>query len=280
MRRLSNRGRSTEEMGIGRLQLPQGNAVPVISPKPAPNEGELRHRKGKPYTYAYGVTTVPQRRDDTLRRTLISLASAGFDQPRLFVDGDSNTDSWRAEFGLEVTSHYPKLRTFGNWVLSLAELYIRNPHSERFCIFQDDLITYKNLRSYLDTFDNPDKGYWNLYTVPQNQERAPHSRPLWYTSNQRGKGALALIFSRETVVTLLTSLHMVQRPLDSFRGWRAVDGGIVTALNKAGILEYVHSPTLVQHIGHDSTMGNIQFPIPTTFRGADFDATELLKETT
>lgn len=278
MRRLSNRGRVIEENGIGRLQLPQGNAIAVTSPIPAVTEGELRHRKGKPYTYAYGITTVPQRRDHTLRRTLLSFKNAGFGEPRLFVDGDSDTDSWRSEFGLQVTSHYPKIRTFGNWVLSLAELYIRNAHAERFCIFQDDVITYKNLRGYLDTFDDPANGYWNLYTVPDNQKRAPHNRPVWYTSNQRGKGALALIFSRGVVIKLLTSLHMVNRPLDVHRGWKAVDGGIVTALNKAGILEYVHSPTLVQHIGQESTMANVQFPIPTTFRGESFDALELLKE--
>lgn len=278
MRRLSNRDCKIEDMGIGRLIPLMGNAMPVLTPVSAVNEGEFRHRKGKPYSYAYGVTTVPSRRDDLLPQTLVSLKQAGFDTPRLFVDGDSNTDSWRSEFGLEVTSHYPKIRTFGNWVLSLAELYIRDAWAERFCIFQDDFTTYKNLRQYLDTFDSPANGYWNLYTVPNNEKRAPTTKPVWYTSDQRGKGALALIFSRDIVVTLLTSLHMVVRPKDKLRGWRAVDGGIVTALNKAGIKEYVHSPTLVQHTGHISTMDNIQFPIPTTYRGRNFDALDLLKE--
>ena len=37
--------------------------------------------------WAYGITTVPSRRENLFERTLQSLAVAGFDNPRLFVDG-------------------------------------------------------------------------------------------------------------------------------------------------------------------------------------------------
>jgi hypothetical protein len=93
-----------------------------------------------------------------------------------------------------------------------------------------------------------------------------------------GRGAVALVFDRDTVITLLTHQHMVTRPLDAHRGWKAVDGGVVTALQKAGWEERVHNPSLVQHTGMLSAMRNRPHKQAVSFRGKDFDATELLKE--
>lgn len=229
-------------------------------------------------TWAYGVTTVPSRRDDLLPKTLQSLSRAGFDKPRLFVDGDSDTESWRREFDLEVTCRYPNIRTYGNWTLSLAELYFRQPRHTYYAIFQDDFITYRNLRQYLERIRYPDKGYLNLYTFPRNQVLAPNGgRTIgFYKSNQKGLGAVALVFSEEAVVNLLCHQHMILRPRDLVRGSRAVDGGIVTALRKAGWYEYVHNPSLVQHTGTVSSMRNHKHPQATSFRGENYDAMELL----
>jgi len=259
-------------------------------------------------TWAYGVTTVPLRRDNLLVRTLASLRAAGFDRPRLFVDGDNDPQSWQREFGLEVTCRMPALRVHGNWVLSLYELFVRDPTAERFALFQDDLVTCCNLRSYLERCTYPDgpvnpkqrPGYWNLYSSPANQDLAPAvgqtSRRMigWYPSNQFGRGAVALVFSREGVLTLLSGRHLVERPMDSGRGWRAVDGGIVDTMRKAGWIEYVHHPSLVLHTGRTSTFDrrrNATGPDSqcrpyiwpedyerTTFRGEDFDALKLLSE--
>lgn len=234
-----------------------------------------KKRKG-PIVYEYGITVVPERRETHFPRTLASLKRAGFDRPRLFVDGDSNTDSWRSEFNLEVTSHYPTIKTFGNWILALGELYIRNAHADRYCIFQDDFVTYQNLRAYLDTCEYPENGYWNLYTFPKNEVRAPQGHRGWYLSNQKGLGAVALIFSREAVSILLSAQHMVDRPKDLYRGWRAVDGGIVEAMKKAGWREYVHTPSLVQHIGKQSSMRNREHPLAQSFIDENFDARELV----
>lgn len=243
------------------------------------NEDSMARRRRHPIRYAYGVTTVPDRRAKLLPKTLASLRSAGFDTPTLFVDGDSNCDSWREEFKLEVTCRYPVIRTFGNWSLSIAELFIRDPHADRYCMFQDDFITYPNLRAYLDTCEYPDDGYWNLYTFPKNQRLAPKDdKPGWYKSNQRGLGAVALIFSRGALTTLLAQPHLVNRPIDLRRGWRAVDGGIVTAMNKAGYKEYVHNPSLVQHTGLKSSMKNHEQPLAESFRGEGFDATQLIAD--
>lgn len=243
--------------------------------------------------WSYGVTTVPSRRHSLLPATLASLKQAGFDSPRLFVDGTKDVCGWSEEFGLEVTPRFPAVRTAGNWTLSLWELYLRQPDAERYAVFQDDFVTYKNLRSYLEKWypgegNDALKGYLNLYTFPSNQGICPTQRKPghpgegkprigWYKSNQFGRGAVALVFSREAVAVLLSAKHFVRRVMDAHRGWRAVDGGVVTAMGQEGWLEYVHNPSLVQHTGIESSMGNNPHLLSTSFRGEGYDALELLK---
>lgn len=230
--------------------------------------------------WAYGMTTVPSRRYDLFPRTLRSLTTAGFPQPRLFVDGVQDARLYE-ELGLEVTAHNPTIRTFGNWCLALAELWLRHPESDRFALFQDDFVTYPNLRSYLEQTEYPAKSYLNLYTFPVNQHICPVENGVakkgFYPSNQRGKGAVALIFDRDAVRTLLAHSHMIDRPLDPKRGWKAIDGGIVTAMRKAGYTEYVHNPSLVQHTGDHSSMGNRRHVLAESFRGEAYDCLNLLR---
>jgi hypothetical protein len=227
--------------------------------------------------WAYAITTVPKRRSDLFPKTLASLNRAGFDKPRIFVDGDNDPISWEREFGLiTVCRGKDNIRTHGNWILALHELFIRNPTVDLYAMFQDDFITYPNLRSYLESCTYPDHGYWNLYTFPSNQSVCKSGYEGWYLSNQNGRGAVALVFNRETVLNLLGSQHMIERPLDPDRGHRAIDGGIVTALNKLDWKEYVHNPSLVQHMGDFSTMGNKPHKKAESFRGEEFDALSLI----
>lgn len=237
-------------------------------------------------TWSYGVTTIPSRRDHTLPGTLRSLASAGFDAPHLFVDGCENGESWSREFELPVTCRDVPVRTFGNWVLSLWELYLRNPSADRYAIFQDDVILSRNLREYLDSVPWVPQSYLNLYTAISNHVMVFEGTGF-YRSNQMGKGALALVFDLKAVQSLLSSTHMVERPTtrtpskpgsDWERGQKSLDGAVVTAMTKAGVHERVHRPSLVQHVGYFSSMENSSYITAPEFRGEEFDATEFLKE--
>lgn len=304
----------------------------------------------KAIKWQYGITTVPRRRDDELPRTLHSLALAGFDKPRLFVDGCDDTRSWMNEFGLEVTPRHPPVKAYGNWLLALAELFIRDPAADRYAIFQDDIIASKNLRKYLDRCTYPVRGYWNLYTLPIStsgmkalQESPPlvssnvtdapekkiqsssshvtsdstsddtsglngaHSDSVqieskyqtgWYKSNQRGRSALGLVFDRDTVLTMLTNQSitvdedrvtrthgrngtvdfLAYRPMDAVKGQRNIDGAVITALQRSGWTEYVHHPSLLQHTGLVSAIGNRAYPNSDSFLGAQFDLMSLLEE--
>ena len=229
----------------------------------------------KPITWATAITTVPSR-TELFNRTLESLKSAGFDSPNLVsYDGSLNTDSLIAAGCNTITTHCPNVKTAGNWILTAIELYLRNPISTYYLIVQDDVVFSRNVRNYLECCKYPESGYWNLYTFPQNQKLCPKNKTGWYKSNQRGFGACALAFNRETLIRLFTHQHLYDRATDPKRGHKAIDGGIVTALKKCGYQEYIHNPSLVQHIGLQSSMANKQHPQAISFRGEQFDALDL-----
>lgn len=223
--------------------------------------------------WSYAVTTVPQRLDTTLPKALESLSQGGFDEPRLFIDGPQSSNA---------LGRYPtvfrgeQIRPIGNWVLALWELYLREPLVDRYAIFQDDILCCKNLRDYLDECPYPDKGYLNLYTFPHNAKQRVKG---WHESDQHGKGALGLIFDRATLGVLLASKVLVMWPQNvnaPHGGYKSIDGCVVTALRKHGWTEYVHTPSLLQHTGDESTINASVHPKADTFPGEDFDALNLL----
>jgi hypothetical protein len=254
--------------------------------------------------WAVGVTTVPERRAALLPRTLASLAKAGWSRSTLFVDGVSHEEaaSYRRQFLLDVVSRGPEpIRPVGNWWLALWELYIRNPGLDRFLIVQDDVIFARNVRAYLERLQWPCDGYLNLYCHPANEvwligreNRFHRAQPLGGPGGnplkQKGLGALALAFDRTAVYKLLANRHFAGKVADPLRGWRAIDGGIVEALNQEGWSEMVHRPSLCQHVGEQSTFDhNGSSPglldpnthrwepgsFSDTFPGEDFDAATL-----
>jgi hypothetical protein len=159
----------------------------------------------------------------------------------------------------------------------LWELYVREPRADRYAIFQDDMVCVKNLKGYLDRAPYPSRGYLNLYSFPQNEALA-NGRRGFYESNQRGRGAVALVFDREALFTVLTARNMLERVGQEAKGHKSVDGAVVTAMSNAGFKEYVHAPSLVQHTGLESSMGNKPHPLSETFPGEGFDAMSLLLE--
>jgi hypothetical protein len=234
--------------------------------------------------WSYGVMTVPSRRETLLPRTLASLVAAGFPTPRLFVDGCDDPSGYTA-FGLQMTLRMGDPgRVACNWSAGMVELYCRDPQADAYVMFQDDVVACRDLRQYLERSRMPINGYYNLYTGRKNQRRMSilGHRKGWYTSNQGGIGALALVFPKDVLMTLFMSHYFVTRPQDE-NGHKAIDGGIVSALKPLGKKEYVHLPSLVQHTGQTSTLGHYQVedkdwdPESTCFFGEDRSALDLLK---
>lgn len=240
--------------------------------------------------WAYGITTVKERAQTYLPATLKSLAAAGFDAPRLFVDDERVVFErvFHTSFPdnpFPATYRNPRVRTYGNWLLALVELVLREPSAERYALFQDDLIVVRDLKSYLEECRYDPKGYWNLYTFPENQAKFPadpapdrqqSQQRGWFPSNQRGRGALGLVFSGDVAYKLLSSPHAWTRLRDPQRGWQAVDGAVVTALAHQGIKEFVHNPSLSQHAGDISSMNHPKQPLAPSFPGEHSSALDLL----
>lgn len=255
------------------------------------------------HTWTYGVTTHPSRFNTLLPHTVRSLKAGGFDAPRLFVDGvgsDGGVEYEKRFPGLPVTTRGPDpVGVHGNWILSLWELFVRTPTATRYAIFQDDVICSADFREYLDRTTTHGAAYWNCYTVPTNQTLAPKTKhggtvDGWYPSNQKGLGALALVFSADGVRHLIRHRIMVDRTADvhpvtgkekNGRIRPKVDGGIVESLARSPdgprYQELCHSPSLVAHTGdgHKSTIGNNWPPAEgaESFRGEGFDLLSLLE---
>lgn len=238
--------------------------------------------------WSYAVTTVPQRRNTTLPATLRSLSIAGFPEPRLMVDGDSDSVSWKQEFGLQVTARYPRIGTYGNWALGLHEMLIRDPTADLYAIFQDDILACTGLREYLERPWRADGvyGYRNLLTYPKVEALLPHKEPGWFAGPENlGQGAQALVFEQDAVVALLSERRFVDRCLnveldknDRPRGQVNVDGGIASSMDKMSprYAEFVHYPSLVTHLTEvPSSMGNRKQPEIASWVGEEFDCLTL-----
>ena len=218
--------------------------------------------------WIYGVTTISERQQ-YLNQTLISLQGAGFDNPIIFVDTE------------------PKLGVVGRWILSLHELYLRNPRANRYAIFQDDIVCSRDIRQYIESRWPNDKAYLNLFTFMDNEDMVQNAGEGWMESGladrrcqfQTGRGACGLVFNREGVMTLLTSPRLVMKSISALPS-RKVDGAIVDAMNHAGFREYIHNPSLIQHVGLESSIGNSEVwkdMLPArTFRGEEFSCLDLL----
>jgi hypothetical protein len=227
--------------------------------------------------WSYGIITVPQRSSSTLKATVDNLNKAGFTTPRLFVEYDSADQPDYSQYGLPVTYRqrlfYDYISNLGNWYLSIYELYLRDPTVDRFALFEDDIEICSNCKQYLESTPYPDHGYLNLYTAAnalptKDGEPTPQG---WQKSKQLGKGALALVFDRLALQALLSSHYFVDMPA-AIKGWRSIDGTIVTAMRNVEWFEYTHNPSLVLHADSNSTMGHPKYAPAYEFPGTQFNA--------
>lgn len=264
---------SNAELRASGVTPPTGifeNVINKFSPKP-----KKPPLNSKEMVWKYGLTTVPERVNDLLPRTLKSLAAAGFNEPHLFVDKCKDPTVYD-RFDLKCTFRMTMAKPFSNWIASAWEMYATEPHADRYAIFQDDFVACKGLREYLEKSPYPGKGYLNLLTFPQNHKLIEGKGIGWHESNQRGLGAVALVFNNEAMSSLLSHPHMVSRQKGP-RAHRWIDGAILEAFRKMNQKEFVHNPSLIQHTGEESSMGNATHPLSPSWISEEWDATELLK---
>ena len=238
-----------------------------------------RKQRLRPITWAYGITTVPERIDKEFTQTLHSLCDAGFPDPHIFVDG-CDDPSLYSKFERRVScTPKPPISIVGNWMLGMWELYVRDHKATYYAMFQDDILAVGNLREYLEKCEYPKKGYWNLYCHEENRKYT-NGKPGWQLAFQKGLGALGLIFDRTALQTVMNAGLLIRKPASAQRNraTKALDGGILEGMKNAGYKEYVHNPSLLQHTGGISSLNNHGRLLPIdSFPGTDFDALTLLQ---
>jgi hypothetical protein len=218
------------------------------------------------------------------------LEAAGFNQPRLFVDGaygEHFPGTRLRERAYCASYRYPAIGVYGNWILTLWELYLREPLADRYLIFQDDLVVCRGLKEYLEKCPLPTPpegkggGYFNLYAHRPNETIAEDKaapKKGWFLSNQRGQGALALMFTREGVTTLLQARHMVMKPQGAAFPTKKVDGAVIEAMVASKWVEFCHYPSLCQHIGLNTSASNPLWPLSQSWQGEEWDARSMLNQ--
>lgn len=221
------------------------NLVDLI---PLPSECRRGERVA---TWAVGVTTAP-RKQSTLQSCVDCLIDAGWDTPRIFVDGEVDLGSLPSH--LKVTRRDSQVGAWPSWYLGLTELLMRHPQGDAFMIVQDDVVLFRHrkLRQYLEDFLWPEEGPCvvslfcsRAYTTEQAGWRRLDENLVW--------GGQALLFSREAVLELLSDPQVVRHRLTK-SGFAGIDSVVGRWAERHNVPVYVSTPSLAQHIGQVSAI--------------------------
>ncbi len=204
-------------------------------------------------SWAVGVTTSP-RRLPTLESCVHSVIQAGWTEPVLFLDGEVELPT--ALSGLNYCRRVPAVGAFPNYVLSLSELYMRDPNADAYLLIQDDAIFVPSnaTKSYLEKVLWPYDGpcIASLYCSKKYEQvnAGWHLFPgkwVW--------GAVAFAFSNAAAKQTLSDpallAHRAQPGRDGLSKIDVVLGQIASTQKIPLIFP---SPSLVQHIGTISTI--------------------------
>jgi len=227
---------------------PLSESVPIdrLVPRPPQRFGSRVH------SWAVGVTTAP-RAKPTLDTCLDSLSRSGWEVPRLFVDsGVTIADRFS---DLPVTFHETKLGPWPNYYLALVELLMREPEADAFMLVQDDVVfdDRHDLRTYLEAILWPADPIAAVslycskaYTRPVAGWHQVESRWIW--------GALAFVFPRESAKRFVTDPLVFDHRRNPTEGLVNIDILIGRWADEHQLPIYFPSPSLVQHIGNESSI--------------------------
>ncbi len=161
----------------------------------------VQPRISKIENWAVAVITAPRTRN-TIQKCIRSLELAGWDSGLVFSEPNQtikSTSNW------PVTYRASKIGIFGNFILGLYELFIRNIEADAFLIVQDDMVASLDLRQKLESW------FWTTtepHIISLFSPDAVDTEPGlgWSSSNFYRGGPNALVLSHETVQALLTSM--------------------------------------------------------------------------
>jgi len=206
------------------------------------------------------------RAPSLLPQTIESAREAGLgDRFYLFMDGSFDVPIIDEE-SLVIIRREERAGAWPNFFLSLAEMYLRDPHADLFLLLEDDIIFCRELDKYLqDQYDSINVA--SLFSsakveakIAANGKGFHQMDPGWNVSS----GGQAWLFSNHWLREFLKSDFVVNYrkspPLDldpkHYRkdGLYHTDSVVGRFCREAGCGIQYHYPSLVQHVGHQSFM--------------------------
>jgi hypothetical protein len=154
--------------------------------------------------------------------------------------------------------------------------------AEVYAIFEDDISLCRNIRPYLENLipSLARFGALSLYT-PSHQSKRSLGLHCIHDEAFRAErvwGTQAIVFSKDSLVRFLTAQNVMDHRRVGYGIYnknRDTALGIWAKVN--GERLFCHTPSLVQHIGKESSVHH-EFHSAVDFVGEDFDAMTLLNE--
>ena len=240
--------------------------------------------------WTVGVVTTPRQSEYYLNDTLESIKNSGWDCINLFAEPDSKIPS---NFDDNLVKRSKKYGNWTNWVCGLFELFMNNPNSDYFIMFEDDIVLCHNIKPYLEyclpelvPFASISLYTPSYYCVPK---RCFHNECRgWNTYCTQ-----TVVMSKKSVNKFLTNYNVIAHRTGetacpktadiTSKTWpeyknTCKDGIIGRWAKEENLPIYYHSPSLVEHIGEDSSLKDqpakifSQHHTSKDFVGEDFNA--------
>lgn len=204
------------------------------------------------------IITAP-RQHPTLLRCMQNLQSAGWRDFRIFAE--PGCEDLPRDQGIPIVERVGSLGAWPNWYLALAELLMRQPNADFYFLLEDDALLYQgqpNLKSYVEQslVSNPQLAFASLYCAD-----AIMANQIGWVSGNLGKyfiGALALVIPKESALKLMTNENVARHRETGGEdhGTKLTDAVLGRWAFENQLRVLVHNPSLVDHIGNTSTLGN------------------------
>lgn len=202
--------------------------------------------------FSIGITTA-ERQQPTLERCILSYSKAFSTKCTIFaepnVDKIKTNNKW--------ISREREYGCWTNWIYSLQFLFVSEPGSDYYCIFQDDIVFCKNIESYLGTIELP-----KIFSIFKPNIYLKNE-DIWSKQDRGGMLWMAQTFfiHSSLVPSLLRDKKCWKLP-----GNKQIDNRIGVWAKEKGQQVYYHCPSLCQHIGETSTIWNSDL---SNYRSAD-----------
>lgn len=203
-----------------------------------------------PRLLAIGMTTAP-RANPTLETTVTSLRFGQFSQTvHLFTEPATLPQDWRRD-GVVIHQNQRRMGCYPNW-LQMAKWLIEQTDAPYLLLLEDDGLFCRGAAPglYYGLTHLENIGCLSLYTPNHNYQLHTGVAEGWFALDASDRwGTVAHCFPRSVLTQFLKQADW-SRP-------EGTDRYLDHFMNVHGLRWYTHAPSLVDHIGIDSTLGHI-----------------------